>query len=135
MSFLDKCAPTSIRHGKTTFFTIGGHIQTHIILRLFPSRPLVPGRKNRANKCYYGNCLTGVWFNSINIPPCISVWWYVYIKIRLAFISSTASSADSVAIGTPAPGCIPPPTRNRLATEVTLLGRWKVDIIPCGLCP
>jgi len=50
-------------------------------------------------------------FQAVDIPPCVAVGRDGEVEIGSVSIASAACRPESAAIGTPAPGCAPPPAR------------------------
>ena len=106
-----------------------------MVLGFFPTRPVVPRRKNRPYESDDRNCPAGGVVDAIDIPPSVAVGGNGDIEVWSFKIASAACLAESVAIGIPAPGWVPPPARYRPGITVRLEGRRREAVRPCGLCP
>ena len=122
----------TVGHGEAAASTIGGNIHAAVIAWIPTARPSVPWREDRADKADDRNGARAIIADTINIPPGIAARGHLYIKVRSLKIAAAACLAESVAIGTPAPGCAPPPTRYSPLVFVLAVGRAKAAIMPCG---
>ena len=59
----------------------------------------------------------------VNVPPRIAAGSEGRVEARSANAACAAKRPDSAAIGTPAPGCVPPPARYKPGIFVLAPGR------------
>ena len=104
-------AAAAVSHGEPPARTIGRHVDADMVLRAFPPRPPIPRRKDRPDEADHRHGAGSVVAYPVDIPPGIAVRPDIDGEVRSFKIASAACRAESVAIGTPAPGCAPPPAR------------------------
>ena len=68
--------------------------------------------------------------DGVDVPPEISARRDRLVEPRCAISAAAANWPESAAIGTPGPGCTPPPARYRPGTLQLEPGRWNDDIQP-----
>ena len=108
---LAQCGLPAVRHGEATTAPIGRNVDTHMVLRVLAPGPAVPRRKHRPDEPDDRYGTRAAIAQTVDIPPRIAVGADMDVEVWSLKIAATACRAESVAIGTPAPGCVPPPAR------------------------
>ena len=104
-------AAATVCHGKAATGAIGGDVDAGVVLRVTPARPRIPRRKDRAYEADDADGFGAIVADPVDVPPCVTIGCDLNPEIRTVSIAAAACSPDSAAIGTPAPGCAPPPAR------------------------
>ena len=111
-------------------FPVKTDIKCHMIFGITPSGPSIIRGEHRP---YHGNdreTEEAVIADCIRIPPSVTSAWNSQIKTWSFRICSAASIPESVAIGTPAPGCTLPPARYNPGIRVFAPGRANEAVHP-----
>ena len=90
------------------------HVQRAEILRLASapaSRARVIGREHAAHEADDGEAMAAIVAQAVEIPPTVAALRDRSIEARNASRLSAARRPESIAIGTPGPGCTLPPAR------------------------
>ena len=127
--------PAAFGHREAPAGPIGRHVDADMVLGVAPPRPGVPGRKHRADEGDHRHRPRAVGADPVDIPPGIAVRRDRHVEARSAIRAVAAWIPDSAAIGTPGPGCTPPPARYSPGTAERAIGRCKAAVRPRGLLP
>lgn len=98
-----------VGHGEPPAGSIGDHVQADMAFRVAPSGPTIPRRKHRPDKGDDADGARAAIRHRINVPPGVAVRTYRPVEPRSVSTACAANLPDSAAIGTPGPGCAPPP--------------------------
>ena len=90
---------------------VEAHIETHVIKRPPPSRPRIVGREDRTQHGDQGEAEAAVRADRVCVPPGVAARRNLAVEARSVSSCRAAIIPESVAIGTPAPGCALPPAR------------------------
>lgn len=105
-------AASALGHGPTvTCRPIEGHIDRAVVERVTPSGPGVIRRKDAADEGDDGQAILAIRAQGVDIPPSIATGRNGRAEVRSFKIWAAANRPDNAAMGTPAPGCAPPPAR------------------------
>ena len=115
--------------------TIQRDIDAGMIERVAPAAALVIGAENAAQKGDDGQPVLPVGADGIDIPPGVAARWNRFIEARSRSTTFAASRPDKAAIGTPAEGCVAPPTQ--YSPGILVFGPWrrKEAAQPCEALP
>lgn len=101
---------SALRHRPAVFARrIKRHIKGAVIERRSRFRPRVVRRKDAADEGDNRDAVVAGVAERVDIPPGVSVAINVYVEPYAAFTIFAAIFPDNAAIGTPGPGCTPPP--------------------------
>ena len=100
-----------VGHREAAAGPVGGHVDADMVVRPAASGPGVPGREDGSYEGDDGDGAAAVVGDAVDIPPRVAVGRDLEVEVRSVNIASAACLPERVAIGTPAPGCAPPPAR------------------------
>jgi hypothetical protein len=103
--------------------------------RVLGMGPGVVRREDAADEGDDAQSVVAVVADGVDVPPEIAAGRDRLVESRCASSVAAALCPDSAAIGTPGPGCTPPPARYRPGTRLNVPGRWNDDIQPWVACP
>lgn len=103
--------PPPLSHRPAPALAVERHVDAGMVQRIAPPRPAVPGGKDRAYEPDDRDTAGAVVGEPVDIPPGVAVRRDFDVEARSALIAAAASRPERAAIGTPGPGCTPPPAR------------------------
>ena len=86
-------------------------IQRAMIERVFPPGPGVIGREDAADECDQDEGKPSVLAEGVGVEPAIPAGRNRGVEAKSVKIERAAVRPDSIEVGTPGPGCVPPPAR------------------------
>jgi len=108
--FLMQGVAPPLGHGPAlTVGAIERDVHRAMVEGISPARPRVVGGKDTADKGNYRDAAPSILAQGVDIPPAIAARGNRNVEARSLISRAAANRPDKAAIGTPAPGCAPPP--------------------------